>query len=52
MSGLANLGTLALPLSAPFESPSIPPGVYYVRMRAANANGVSGPSNEVRIVVP
>ena len=50
--GLANLvafptGTLDTALATP-----APPGAYYVRVRAANAFGVSGPSNEVFVVVP
>lgn len=27
------------------------PGTYYVRIRASNSNGVSGPSNEVKVIV-
>lgn len=29
----------------------IPPGTYYVRVRAANACGVSAPSNEIKLVI-
>jgi hypothetical protein len=32
--------------------PAVPPGRYYVRIRAVNYNGVSAPSNEVVIDVP
>jgi hypothetical protein len=32
--------------------PNVPNGVYYVAVRAVNADGVSGPSNEVILVVP
>lgn len=32
--------------------PGVPPGRYYVRIRAVNYNGVSAPSNEVVIDVP
>ena len=31
---------------------TVPSGTYFVRVRAANAFGVSGPSNEVTVVVP
>lgn len=31
---------------------SVPSGTYYVRVRAANADGTSAPSNEVTLVVP
>ena len=51
-TGLANLGTLTLPVSTRFESPVLPSGTYYIRLRAGNANGVSAPSNEVRVVIP
>lgn len=32
--------------------PNVPNGVYYVRVRALNSDGTSGPSNEVVVVVP
>jgi 5-hydroxyisourate hydrolase-like protein (transthyretin family) len=34
-----------------FTVPSVPPGTFYVRVRAVNASGSSGPSNEVRLVI-
>jgi Domain of unknown function (DUF5122) beta-propeller len=47
--GAANIGTLAL--SAPsFTVPGVPPGVYYLRVRAVNAAGVSAASTEIRLV--
>ena len=50
--GLANLvvvptGTLDTSVATP-----APAGTYYVRVRAANAYGVSAATNEVRLVVP
>ena len=51
-TGAANLGTITLPVGTQFDSPPVPSGTYYVRLRAGNANGVSAPSNEVRLVVP
>lgn len=51
-AGLANVGTFATGhLDTTFITPA-PSGTYYVRVRAANAFGVSGPSNEVTVVVP
>jgi hypothetical protein len=50
--GLANLfnANIGRPASNEFFA-SAPPGVYYVRVRAASACGVSLPSNEVMVVV-
>lgn len=51
-SGLANVGTLPTgALDTSLAAPA-PAGTYFVRVRAANAFGVSAPSNEVMIVVP
>lgn len=51
-SGLANLVVLATGhLDTTFVAPA-PPGRYVVRVRAANAFGVSPPTNEVVVVVP
>ncbi len=47
-SGLANLATVHLPGTATsFAVPGVPPGTYYVRLRALNACGASAPSAEV-----
>jgi hypothetical protein len=46
---LANLdtGNAATSLTAPL----VPPGTYFVRVRARNALGLSAPSNEIQVVV-
>jgi len=44
----ADLGTSATTLTAT----GVSSGVYYVRMKARNACGVSAPSNEIHITVP
>jgi predicted phage tail protein len=52
-SGLSNLAVF--PTSGPVTSQTftgVPAGRYFVRVRAANAAGVSVPSAEVEIVVP
>jgi predicted phage tail protein len=48
-SGLADLATLQVGDVRRFVT-NAPPGVYYVRVRAVNARGRSGPSNEIRII--
>jgi predicted phage tail protein len=50
--GLANLAVLPIgPVSA-YTAGGVPPGTYFVRVRASNAGGPGPPSNEVAIVVP
>lgn len=50
--GAANIATLDTgTLDTDFTAP-VPPGTYYLRVRARNAFGASGPSNEVSFVVP
>lgn len=44
--GLANLGVVQIGNVTTFTG-SAPPGTYYVRVRAANAGGLSAPSNEI-----
>lgn len=46
-----SLVVLPVPLSGQLAVPNVPPGVYYARMHAANAGGISGASNEVTVVV-
>ena len=48
--GLSNIGTLPVN-GTTFDAP-VPPGRYYVRIRAVNAYGASGPGDEVIIDVP
>lgn len=51
-SGLANLGAVATGhLDTAFVA-AVPPGTYHVRVRAANAFGVSAATNDVTVVVP
>jgi len=49
-------GQTALTISLPWPSraafATVPPGVYYLRLRGANAFGTGRPSPEVRVVVP
>lgn len=50
--GLSNIGAFATgDLDTSFAT-AAPPGTYYVRVRAANAFGVSAATNEVTVVVP
>ncbi len=50
-AGASDLGQLRVP-GAPLVVPGVPRGVYFVRVRAENAAGLSPPGAEVRIVVP
>ena len=50
--GLANLATVNVGSGTSVSFPGVPPGVYYLRLRAQNAQGISIVSNEVRLVVP
>lgn len=50
----ANAASVALggPGNDTTSSAPVPSGTYFVRIRAANAFGVSAPTNEVSVVVP
>jgi hypothetical protein len=48
-TNLANVDTANS--STMFAAASVPAGVYFVRVRAKNSVGVSGPSNEVAVIV-
>jgi hypothetical protein len=50
--GLANIATFGVGLQTALSVGAVPPGTYYVRVRAANYVGTSLPSNEVVVVVP
>jgi hypothetical protein len=49
--GLSDLGTVALGTQSTLAVPSVPPGRYYVRVRAENASGRSAPSSEIVVDV-
>jgi hypothetical protein len=49
--GLSNLGTFDLGPSTSFTT-NVPPGVYYVRLRATNANGSSWPTSDIIVAPP
>jgi hypothetical protein len=48
--GLANLATVPV-IGTSFVAPGVPPGTYYVRVRAVNATGPGAPTADVTIVV-
>jgi hypothetical protein len=50
-TGLSNIASVTLP-SPSFVVPGVPPGIYYVRVRALGAGGAGPVSNEVVVVVP
>lgn len=50
--GRADIGAFATGHLDTTFGAAVPPGTYHVRVRAANAFGVSDPSNDVTIVVP
>lgn len=50
--GLRNLLTMPLGAATRFEAAAVPVGRYYVRVRAINATGTGGASNEVVVDVP
>jgi filamentous hemagglutinin family protein len=50
--GLSNLAVLDTGgINSSFSVPQVPPGTYWVRVRAANAAGVGAPSQDVSIVM-
>jgi hypothetical protein len=49
--GLSDLATLTVPSATTLTVPGVPPGTYFVRLRAWNDIGPSVPSNEIVVVV-
>jgi hypothetical protein len=50
--GLADLATLdTASIGSSYTVPNVPPGTYWVRVRAANAAGTGGPSQDVSLVM-
>lgn len=49
---LGDLATIPLGPGATFTAAGVPPGTYYLRVRAGNASGLSLPSGELVLVVP
>jgi hypothetical protein len=50
--GLANLASATTGAATSYTATAVPPGVYFVRVRATNDGGPGPPSNELTIVVP
>jgi predicted phage tail protein len=51
-SGLSDITALPIGPAPSFTVGDVPPGTYFVRVRAVNALGASGPSSEVVVTVP
>jgi hypothetical protein len=49
--GLSNLAVLTIGNMLSFGTTGVPPGTYYVRVRAFNASGQGAASNEITVVV-
>ncbi len=50
-SGLSDYGTLTVQ-GMSFAAGAVPPGSYWIRVRATNASGSSAPSSDIHVVVP
>ena len=52
MPGLADIATLSTAsMATTFSAGGVPDGLYFLRVRAMNATGFSGPSNEIELQV-
>jgi hypothetical protein len=51
-SGQSNLAVIPTGSTSTTLSGAVPPGTYYVRLRASNAAGVGPPSNQIVVTVP
>jgi hypothetical protein len=49
--GATDIATLAIGATSRYSVPDVPPGTYYVRLRAIDGSGISSPSNEVLVTV-
>ncbi len=50
--GLANTGAATIGASTSFVIPGVPPGTYYVRVRAITSAGSGAPSTDVTVTLP
>jgi hypothetical protein len=51
LAGLSDLASVNLGVVPSFLASGVPPGAYFVRVRAIGIHGLSGPSNEVLVTV-
>ena len=51
-TGLANLARVSVGQATTLRVANVPPGAYYVRVKARNRSGESAASNEVLVLVP
>jgi hypothetical protein len=49
--GLSNVASSLVGVATTFTATAVPPGTYYVRVRAIGSDGESSPSNEATVVV-
>ena len=51
-AGLANLVSFVVGTTPVFDTTNVPPGTYYVRVRAITAAGTGAPTADVAVIVP